>query len=142
MIRRRGRTVLRFLSVLFSIVILDRARKRGLGTVVVHGRQSHAEGRPPALALAFRDDRPLMQIDQMLNDRQADTDPSVPAGGGTVGLTKSIEDEGKKIGTNTLAGIGDRDLGVRIDRPQTNFDSAGVRGELNRVVKQIPHHLL
>ena len=46
-----------------------------------------------------------MHINQMLHDREAQTEPSMHARASRVRLTKTIQHEGNKLGRNTDAGV-------------------------------------
>ena len=79
----------------------------GSGWTPVSGR-GDGERRARAFARALGADRAAVQLDQLLDDRQAQPQAAVAAGGGGVGLAEAVEHVRQELGRDALAGVGRR----------------------------------
>src|SRR5262249_43919640 len=88
---------------------------------------------------AFADTRALrvygsaMGINQVADNRQAETKTAVRARRRDVGLAKAFEYEGQKVRIDSLTGIGHHDLDARINPTRSNLNLAAFGSELDRV---------
>ena len=105
-------------------------------------RQAHDERRALALAGALGPHRAAVQLDQLLDDRQAQPQPAVAAGRRGVGLAEPLEDVRQELGPDAHAGVDDGDLDVRVDPLQEHLDAAPLGRELHGVGQQVPDDLL
>src|SRR5262245_46927158 len=105
-------------------------------------RQLNAKSRAESLARALRMYLPAVQLNQVANDRQSESKPTVHSRDGAVGLTKTIKDIRQKCWRNTFAAIGYCDLHMRVCPLQLGLYSASFVSELNRIGKQVPNDLL
>src|SRR4029079_5291981 len=76
-------------------------------------RQAHDERRPMAFAGAFRTDRPAVQLDELLRDREPESEAAVRASRRAVALREAAENVRQEVGRYADAGVADRDLDVR-----------------------------
>src|ERR1043165_3404313 len=83
-----------------------------------------------------------MKLDQMANDREAQTKTTETPRRRTVRLSKTIEHARQKLGRDSLARVAHRDGRVRVVAGNANVDLAAVWGELHCVRKQVPNDLL
>ena len=70
---------------------------------------------PFSFARAVRGDAAPVQLDQVLDEGQPDPETAVPPGARAIRLKEAVEDERKHVGRDTLAGVADDDLDVRVD---------------------------
>src|SRR6266511_1400903 len=75
-------------------------------------RQRDWECRPAPQALARRRDRPAIQFDQILNERQPQSQSAVTPRSRCVRLQESVENEWQEFRIDALARIADRDADV------------------------------
>ena len=106
-------------------------------------RQMHDEGRALALSRAARADRPAVQLDQVLHDRQPETQAAELTSRRRVRLPKPLEyvRQGTR-GSMPMPVSAIADLDVGVDPLQGDLDLAVSAGELDRVREQVPHDLL
>jgi hypothetical protein len=83
-----------------------------------------------------------VQLHQVANERQAESEPGVAPRRPAVGLLESLEHVGQHVGSDALPAIADGDLDVRAHPMQLDLDAAFPRGELHRVDEQVPDDLL
>ena len=70
-------------------------------------RQQDGERRAAILALAVGRDRAAVQLDQVLDEREAEAEAAVRARAGAVGLPEPLEDVRQHRGRDALAGVAD-----------------------------------
>src|SRR5437867_5594815 len=78
----------------------------------VAGRETHREGRSQPFPRAFRVHGTPVQLHQVTDDRQPESEAAVLPRAGAVGLPEAIEDVRKEIGADALASVADRDPGA------------------------------
>src|SRR5256885_17152850 len=83
-----------------------------------------------------------MKFDQMTNDGQAKSQPSVHPRRGAIALTESFEHVGQKRGFNTWSTVFNLNENVRGSLANDDFYFASIRSKFRRVRKNIPDHLL
>src|SRR5262247_2404849 len=105
-------------------------------------RKPDSESRALAQAGALDVHSSAMHLHQAPHNGQAQSQPAVPSGDAAVGLTKPVEDKGQEFGRNSDACVNYLDFGLLFNVPEANFHRATRRGELDRVVDQVPDHLL
>src|SRR5579872_2046499 len=105
-------------------------------------REHDHESAPVALSGTLHPDRASMQLDQRLDDREAQSQSAITARDRRITLPKAVEHEGQKLGLDTNAGVLDDDLDVRVHTLQNHLDSAARRRELHGVGEEIPQYLL
>src|SRR5262249_52860002 len=91
---------------------------------------------------AFRVHAAAVQRDEMPDQRQADPQAALSARASALALAQPVEDERQDLGADASAGIADDDLDVRPDPLQLDLDPSIIRGELDRVLQQVPDDLL
>ena len=79
-------------------------------------RQRHDERGALVFAAALGPDGAAVQLDEVLDDGQAQAQPAVVARRGGVGLAEALEDHRQELGLDADARVADGDLQVRIDR--------------------------
>ena len=104
--------------------------------------QVHAEGGSFTFARAFCIHGPVMHLDQMLHDREPETEPAVTAPRAPVLLPESIEYERQNVGRDSLALVGHRDLDHTVDPGYPYFDGCPLLRELHGIAEQIEDDLL
>lgn len=102
------------------------------------------DGEGGALAFAFAVDvhAAAVQFDQVVHDREAQTQTAVDAGERRVALAEAIEDMGQELRADALAGVAHRDVGAGLVVTDAHFDTAAARRELDGVGEQVQHDLL
>src|SRR5439155_19359524 len=103
----------------------------------VRPRQLDRERRPLPLALALDLDRAAVQLDQVVDDREPETQ-AAPA----VGLLEGLEDVRQELRLDPLALVADGDDGLAVDAREPQEDAAAPGGELDGVREEVPHDLL
>jgi hypothetical protein len=83
-----------------------------------------------------------VQLDEMLDDREAKSKATESSRDRLVRLLESIKHVRQKVRLESDTGIGDGDLGVRTRSSQRHRDPAALRRELDRIGEQVPHYLL
>src|SRR6476660_2047511 len=83
-----------------------------------------------------------MELDELLGDRQPETEAECCASGRRVLLTEAFEHVRQETRGNALAVVDDGDLNLAVHAADTDLYPALGRRELDRVVNQIPQHLL
>ena len=115
-----------------------------LGDREVRGahRQRDREEGAPARALALGLHLAAVEVDQVLDERQAQAEPPVGPLEAGVGLPEALEDVGEELGGDALAVVADleHDRGAHAGHAHPDVPAAG--GELDGVAEQVPHHLL
>src|SRR5206468_905936 len=108
------------------------------------GRRRQHDGKRRALRFprALSADRSAMKLHDVPDDCEPDAKSAMRARRGTVALTKAIENVGKEIWTDSLAGIGHLEPQVRIDAIQAHLDFAPPGGDLHGIGQEVPRHLL
>ena len=124
-----------------------RCRRRVVGGDDSDGGQVGAAERQPdgergALALgAGRGDAAAVQLDEFLDEGQADAAALVRAGARVLDAVKPLEQPGHLLLGDADSGVGDRD--DRLTALGAHGDANGaVEGEFQRVAEQVQHHLL
>src|SRR5205823_13427732 len=104
-------------------------------------RHRQQECGAPALAVAAHANLAAVQLDDVLDDGQAQTKPHVTARRTAVLLPEAIEDVRKNIWIDALARVGNLQLHGRRDVAQRDGDSATSGSELDGIREQVPHDL-
>ena len=107
-----------------------------------HQRQPDAKCRALPLAGAFRSHRAAVQLHQVTNDGEAETQAGVFARRPGVALTEAFEHERQELRLDAGPRVADHDLDVRIDVLEDDLDPSAFRRELDGVRHEIPHDLL
>ncbi len=109
-------------------------------------RELDAKGSAMSPALALRGDAPVLQLDETLRDRQAQTDSPETMAAVVIFLDESVEHPGNHLRRNADAGIADHFHleCFRILRRITcaHRNGATARGELDGVLEHVPKDLL
>src|SRR5262252_4523701 len=83
-----------------------------------------------------------MQLDQVADQRETDSQPAMRRRVAAFGLPNALENVGQDVGRDALARIADDDLDVRSDALEPNLDPSPAGRELHRVLQEIPDDLL
>src|SRR5450830_467675 len=94
-------------------------------------RQLDAERRAQA-GLAVHLDRPAVQLDERLREREADAHAAIGPRRGPVDLAEALEDEGQVVRVDADAIAGDREGDAAVVGPGLDADLAAFRRELHR----------
>src|SRR5262249_19364513 len=78
----------------------------------------------------------------MAHKSQPEAEPGVRAGARAVCLMETLEEVGQLLLADSLSGVTDNDLDVRIGTLQVNLNSAALRRELHGVYQEVPAQLL
>src|SRR5207249_11402196 len=105
-------------------------------------RQPDRERRPLPLALALDLDRAAVQLDDVVDDREPETQAAVRARVRAVGLPEGLEDVRQELGRDPLALVADGDDRLPVAAGEPQDDAAAPGGELDRVREEVPHDLL
>ena len=100
------------------------------------------ERRALVVARALRENLPAMQLDELLHDGQAKSQPAVLSPRGAIALPEAIEYEGKQPGLDPLARICDDDSGVCTRMIEQDLYAPARGRELDRVGEQVPDDLM
>lgn len=93
-------------------------------------------------AVAVRRHNAAVQLGEMANDRQAETEPPEAARRRAVTLAEAIKHVRKKVLVDALAGVGNDQLGLPFGAPDDDVHLAAQGRELDRVRQQVPEDLL
>src|SRR5207245_8916819 len=104
--------------------------------------QLDRERRPLPIALALDLDRAAVQLDQVVDDREPETQATMRSRAPSVGLLEGLEDVRQELRLDPLALVADGDEGLAVGAPEPQEDAAAPRGELDAVREQVPHALL
>src|SRR5262249_60075331 len=74
--------------------------------------QAHVERAPLSNSRALRPDRAAMQLDEMTDDRETETEAALRPGRRRVGLPEALEDVRQKGGIDATTTVHDLDLGL------------------------------
>src|SRR5438876_10168950 len=118
------------------------ARLRRYPARHVRTRQLDRERRTLPLALAQDLDRAAVQLDQVVDDREPETQAAMPSHAPAVGLLERLEDVRQELGLDPLALVADGDDGLAVDAREPQEDAAAPGGELDGVREEVPHDLL
>src|SRR5271170_2238562 len=105
-------------------------------------RQGDGECRSLPGSSAVDANRSAMKFNQLFYDGKAQPKAAMAAGGGSIGLTKPVENERKKLWLDTLAGVNHANFQMGVHSFQHHLDAAAFRGELHRIREQVPQYLL
>ncbi len=83
-----------------------------------------------------------MQLNQLTNDRQPETESGVTSRRRAIGLAEALEQVWQKVRADALAGIDDPDLHAVVRGFDEDPNTSAFRRELDRIREQIPDHLL
>src|SRR5215470_19004847 len=83
-----------------------------------------------------------MQLDEVAHQSQPEAEPGMRAGARAVGLMELLEEMGQLLLADSLSGVTDNDLDMRIGPLQMNPHSTALRRELHGVDQEVPDHLL
>src|SRR5437762_5050571 len=108
----------------------------------IAGRQPDREGGAAALTGTRRRHRPAMQLHDVPDDGEAETEAAVGAGQRRVGLPESIEDERQHVAMNADTAVGDLEFDRLTGAVQTQPDRSARAGELHGVGEHVPERLL
>src|ERR1700749_682024 len=94
------------------LLALNGAARMRARLFLIHRMNNHqwelaAEGRSFAFAGTLGADGAAVQLDQMFDDGKTETQPTVLARSGCVGLSKTLEEMRQKIGFDSLAVVDD-----------------------------------
>src|SRR5437870_11661092 len=95
---------------------------------------------PPAGTVG--DDAAPVQLDEVFDEGQTESEARMRSRARAVRLPKALEDVRQDLRGDALSRIAHHDLDVRVDELQLHLDSAALRGELHRVREQGPYDLL
>src|SRR5687768_14964649 len=105
-------------------------------------RQGYGEHRALALAFAIDANGAPVGLDELAGDGETEAETAVLAACRVVGLAEALEDEGKELGIDSQARVGDLNVhGLAVDRRLHAHPSAR-RRELHRVPQEVEKHLL
>src|SRR6185312_7249324 len=116
-------------------------RKLDFGRRSAH-RQTHDEARAGALALALRLDRPGVQLHQVMDDRESQSEAAVAPPDRAVLLAEALEDVRQELRLDPLARVGDGDLQVLAAHRELHVDAPAGSRELDGVGKKVAEDLL
>src|SRR5690606_20098734 len=105
-------------------------------------RQDNREGSALAFAGAVRPDRPAVQVDQVLYDRQAESQASGAPGVRQVRLAERVENVRQDLRVNADACIRNSDLSIRTGATHPHDNTSALSRELDCVPEQVPDDLL
>src|SRR5262249_36950029 len=105
-------------------------------------RQGDGEGGAAAGAVALGGDAAAVQLDELLDQGEADAEAAVLAAGGGVGLAEALGEGGQEVGIDTPAVVAHDQAGLRVGAVERDLDPAPLEGELDGVGQQVPGHLL
>src|ERR1700732_5139060 len=91
---------------------------------------------------AFGPDVAAMQFDQLLDDRQSESQPSMSTSCRRISLLKPFENIRQKIRCDAFTGISDADFHVWVEAFKPHVDLSVLGGEFNGIVKEVPENLL
>src|SRR4029453_3197595 len=91
---------------------------------------------------ALGGDGASVQLDQMANEGEPDTEAALVPSAPALALLEAVEDERQQLAADAGAGVADHDLGVRVDALEGELDPAVSRRELHGVHQKIPDDLL
>src|SRR5262249_52868049 len=87
-------------------------------------------------------DRPAVEVDEVVDDREAEAEPAVAAGDGGIGLGEAVEEPRQELRRDALARVAyghDRRASVALAR---EHDAAPRRRELERVPDKVRKYLV
>src|SRR5439155_13066258 len=102
-----------------------------------HGER-RAQVRPRALGLHVA----AVQLDQMTNDREPESQTAVGTRARAVGLPEAIEDVRQELGRDAAAGVAHAKLRLGARPLEADRDASVARRELDRGGEEVPDHLL
>src|SRR5438876_11761903 len=85
---------------------------------------------------------PPVELDEVAGDREAEPQAAERPRDGSIGLPEALEEVGEELGLDALARVANRQLEVGIHALEHDVDAPALGCELDRVGKEIPHHLL
>src|SRR6202011_3940503 len=91
---------------------------------------------------AFGPDVAAMQFDQLLDDRQSESQPSMSTSCRRISLSKPFENIRQKIRCDAFTGISYADFHVWVEALKPHVDLSVLGGEFNGIVKEVPENLL
>src|SRR5512134_1480384 len=78
----------------------------------------------------------------MAHQSQAEAEPGMRAGARAVPLMEALEEMGQLLLGDSLSGVADDDLDMRIGTLQMDLHSTALRREFHGVDQEVPDHLL
>ena len=106
-----------------------------------HQWQGEPEGRAEACRTGrLHPYRPTVALHQLASDREAESHSAEALANRLGRAMEFVEHASELLGTDTDAGIGDRDLHFAVRDLGFQGNAAGV-GELDRIAEQVEHHL-
>src|SRR2546422_6070139 len=105
-------------------------------------RDPHSESGTFPLASALGFDGPPVELDEVAGDREAEPQAAERPRDGSIGLPEALEEVGEELGPDALARVANRQLEMGIHALEHDVDAPALGCELDRVGKEIPHHLL
>ena len=112
------------------------------GIHLIAQRQVDRKRRPLVLAIAVRHRAPAMQLGQLADKRQAQTQAFRATGVRRIGLPERVEQEGHEFRRDALALVHHRNAHVDITGFDRHLDVRPLRAELDGVGQQVPDDLL
>src|SRR6185437_3482340 len=93
-------------------------------------------------ARTFRADNAAVQLDEVFDDREPQSQPAMPARCGGVALTEALEEMGQEVRFYSLAAVDHADFKVAVHPFEGHLHLSALGGELDGVGQQVPHALL
>src|SRR6201989_3166918 len=83
-----------------------------------------------------------MQLDQMTDDREPESETAMRASCRSVGLSETLKDVRQKVGRNAWSCVAHLDLHVSFILTDANTNRSANRSKLRSIRQQVPHDLL
>ena len=103
---------------------------------------AHGEHRSSPWPVAFGSYRSVVLFNDLMGDREAEAEPTMPPGRRAVGLPEAVEHMRKKIRPDPFACIADDDFDVIGSPCDRDINAAIFRRELDGVAQEVPDDLL
>src|SRR5206468_1802151 len=104
-------------------------------------RQPDGERRSPSRPFAVPLDRSAMELDEALDDGEAETEPLARSRLAVLLLAEGGEEEALEFGRKPAAVIADREFDASLGLLELHLDVPALGGELHRVREQLAHDL-
>jgi len=105
-------------------------------------RKPHCERRPAPHALALGCNHAAVQLDQLFNQRQPQSQPAVPPRARHIVLAEAVEDREQERRLDAFAVVRNAEDNLLAHAFQPQFDAPARGRELDCVLQQVPGHLL
>src|SRR5258705_13130622 len=117
-------------------------RPRPVGYVGDGQREFYDEGRPLSFPGALRGDAAPVQLDQVLDEGQAEAEAPMSARARAIRLPEAVEDKRQHGGRDAQPRIAHHDLDMGVDALEVNLDTPFLGREFHCVHHQVPDDLL